>query len=50
MLFYLAEASRLSGRGGAARTYLLEVKDAGAADDPETRLARWELANLGVSP
>jgi hypothetical protein len=24
--------------------------DAGAADDPETRLARWELVKLGVSP
>ncbi len=51
MLFYLAEASTLAGRpAGAARAYLLEAKDAGAADDPETRLARWELAKLGVSP
>jgi hypothetical protein len=50
MLYYLAEASMLAGRPGAARAYLLEAKDAGAADDPETRLARWELAKLGVSP
>jgi len=50
MLFYLAEAATLTGRAGAARAYLLEAKDGGAADDPETRLARWELAKLGVSP
>ena len=50
MLFYLAEASTLAGRPRAAGSYLLEVKDAGAADDPETRLARWELAKQGVSP
>ena len=50
MLYYLAEAATLAGRPGAARAYLLEAKDAGAADNPETRLARWELAKLGVSP
>jgi tetratricopeptide (TPR) repeat protein len=50
MLYYLAEASALAGRRQAAQTYLFEAKDAGAADDPETRLARWELAKLGVAP
>jgi tetratricopeptide (TPR) repeat protein len=50
MLYYLAEAATLAGRPGAARAYLLEAKDAGAADDPETRLARWEMKKLGVSP
>jgi tetratricopeptide (TPR) repeat protein len=50
MLYYLAEASALAGRRSAAQTYLFEAKDAGAAEDPETRLARWELAKLGVSP
>ena len=50
MLYYLAEAAALAGRPSAAQTYLFEAKDAGAADDPETRLARWELAKLGVTP
>jgi len=50
MLYYLAEASALAGRRSAAQTYLFEAKDAGAPEDPETRLARWELAKLGVKP
>ncbi len=50
MLYYLAEASALAGRVLAAQTYLFEVKDSGAPEDPETRLARWELARLGVKP
>jgi len=50
MLYYLAEASALAGRRSAAQTYLFEAKEAGFPEDPETRLARWELAKLGVSP
>jgi tetratricopeptide (TPR) repeat protein len=50
MLYYLAEVSALAGRPQAAQTYLFEAKEAGAPEAPETRLARWELARLGVSP
>jgi tetratricopeptide (TPR) repeat protein len=46
MLFYVVEQSLLDGKVGSARSFLLDIENAGAPSVPETRLSRWELEKL----